>query len=227
MSEELWRVLQTLAVLDWKRYDGTTYALATVSIESAIRSRDGRENLIPSVPIEIPSLTPIVLYLNPSIPNPSTDSLIYTNTARETQIDTDWLRLVFAFSVMLFARKRNFGDHQNIANWFALTPRLFAAVQLEAKSDIDSIVSKRVGFASEGRERWTSKSWQNFAAIIISVKCQGKWPMTWIHPPSLGKCGMSNFPHYVFDLIRPNKCENIFSNRVTRMGAGRSHGITP
>lgn len=33
----------------------------TVSMESAIRSRDWRLKLIPSVPMEIPSLTPMVL----------------------------------------------------------------------------------------------------------------------------------------------------------------------
>ena len=39
-------------------------AETTVSIESAIKSREGREYLIPEVPIEIPSLTPMVLKIN-------------------------------------------------------------------------------------------------------------------------------------------------------------------
>ena len=38
----------------------------TVSIESAIRSRDGSEKLMPSVPIEMPSETPIVLKRMPT-----------------------------------------------------------------------------------------------------------------------------------------------------------------
>ena len=42
---------------------------------SAIRSRDWSENDIPSVPIEIPSLTPIVLNRIPSIPAATTPSL--------------------------------------------------------------------------------------------------------------------------------------------------------
>ena len=41
-------------------------ACTTVSIESAIISLDGKEYLIPGVPIEIPSLTPIVLKINPT-----------------------------------------------------------------------------------------------------------------------------------------------------------------
>ena len=41
-------------------------ACTTVSTESAITSLDGRENRIPGVPIEIPSLTPIVLKTNPT-----------------------------------------------------------------------------------------------------------------------------------------------------------------
>eukprot|EP00287_Rhodomonas_sp_CCMP768_P028778 CAMPEP_0202838398 /NCGR_PEP_ID=MMETSP1389-20130828/49232_1 /ASSEMBLY_ACC=CAM_ASM_000865 /TAXON_ID=302021 /ORGANISM="Rhodomonas sp., Strain CCMP768" /LENGTH=78 /DNA_ID=CAMNT_0049514671 /DNA_START=28 /DNA_END=261 /DNA_ORIENTATION=- len=40
----------------------------TVSIESAIRSRDCSEYDIPSVPIEIPSDTPIVLKRYPTMP---------------------------------------------------------------------------------------------------------------------------------------------------------------
>ena len=35
-------------------------------MESAIISLDGREYLMPKVPIEIPSLTPIVLNINPT-----------------------------------------------------------------------------------------------------------------------------------------------------------------
>ena len=41
-------------------------ACTTVSIESAIISLEGSENRIPGVPIEIPSLTPIVLNTNPT-----------------------------------------------------------------------------------------------------------------------------------------------------------------
>ena len=40
----------------------------TVSIESAIRSRDCSEKLMPSVPIEMPSLTPMVLNRMPTRP---------------------------------------------------------------------------------------------------------------------------------------------------------------
>ena len=43
-------------------------ACITVSIESAMTSREGREKLIPSVPIEIPSETPIVLNRIPTNP---------------------------------------------------------------------------------------------------------------------------------------------------------------
>src|SRR5687768_4330077 len=47
----------------------------TVSIESAIKSRDCREYDIPSVPIEMPSLTPIVLNRMPTNPDACTPSL--------------------------------------------------------------------------------------------------------------------------------------------------------
>jgi len=40
-------------------------AWTTVSIESAIISLEGKEYRIPGVPIEIPSLTPMVLKINP------------------------------------------------------------------------------------------------------------------------------------------------------------------
>ena len=40
----------------------------TVSIESAMRSRDWSEKLMPSVPIEMPSLTPMVLNRMPTRP---------------------------------------------------------------------------------------------------------------------------------------------------------------
>jgi len=38
----------------------------TVSIESAIKSLEGNEKRIPGVPIEIPSLTPMVLKISPT-----------------------------------------------------------------------------------------------------------------------------------------------------------------
>ena len=41
-------------------------AWTTVSIESAIISLEGKEKRIPGVPIEIPSLTPIVLKISPT-----------------------------------------------------------------------------------------------------------------------------------------------------------------
>ena len=41
-------------------------ACTTVSTESAITSREGSEKRIPGVPIEIPSLTPIVLKIKPT-----------------------------------------------------------------------------------------------------------------------------------------------------------------
>jgi hypothetical protein len=44
------------------------WAPITVSIESAMRSRDWREYDIPGVPIEIPSDTPIVLKRMPTMP---------------------------------------------------------------------------------------------------------------------------------------------------------------
>ena len=50
-------------------------ACMTVSIESAITSREGSEKLIPSVPIEIPSLTPMVLKRIPTRPAAPTPSL--------------------------------------------------------------------------------------------------------------------------------------------------------
>src|SRR5437868_2447787 len=46
----------------------------TVSIESAIRSRDWSEYDMPSVPIEMPSLTPIVLNRMPTMPAAITPS---------------------------------------------------------------------------------------------------------------------------------------------------------
>mmetsp|Transcript_33778 Transcript_33778/g.58381 ORF Transcript_33778/g.58381 Transcript_33778/m.58381 type:complete len:239 (+) Transcript_33778:1118-1834(+) len=52
----------------------------TVSMESAIRSRDWREKLIPSVPIEIPSETPTVLKRYPTIPASCTP--VFTSPAK-------------------------------------------------------------------------------------------------------------------------------------------------
>ena len=48
------------------------WAHMTVSIESAIRSRDCSEKLMPSVPIEMPSLTPMVLKRMPTRPAAAT-----------------------------------------------------------------------------------------------------------------------------------------------------------
>ena len=50
------------------------WACMTVSIESAMMSRDGSEKLMPSVPIEMPSLTPMVLNRMPTIPAAVTPS---------------------------------------------------------------------------------------------------------------------------------------------------------
>ncbi len=50
----------------------------TVSIESAIRSRDCREYDIPSVPIEMPSLTPTVLNRRPTSPAACTPSFTFS-----------------------------------------------------------------------------------------------------------------------------------------------------
>ena len=47
----------------------------TVSIESAIRSRDCSEKLMPSVPMEMPSLTPMVLKRIGTIPAARTPAL--------------------------------------------------------------------------------------------------------------------------------------------------------
>src|SRR5437016_10313825 len=47
-------------------------------MESAIRSRDCSEKLIPSVPIEMPSLTPIVLKRNPTSPATRTPSFTFS-----------------------------------------------------------------------------------------------------------------------------------------------------
>ena len=44
------------------------WAAMTVSMESAMRSRDWREKLMPSVPMEMPSLTPMVLKRMPTSP---------------------------------------------------------------------------------------------------------------------------------------------------------------
>ena len=44
-------------------------------MESAMRSRDCRENDMPSVPIDMPSLTPMVLYRMPISPAACTPSL--------------------------------------------------------------------------------------------------------------------------------------------------------
>ena len=55
-------------------------AWTTVSMESAITSREGNENRIPGVPIEMPSLTPIVLNIKPTTPLFMVPSL--TNFAR-------------------------------------------------------------------------------------------------------------------------------------------------
>lgn len=41
-------------------------ALTTVSIESAMISLETKENRIPSVPLDIPSLTPMVLNIKPT-----------------------------------------------------------------------------------------------------------------------------------------------------------------
>ena len=50
-------------------------ALITVSIESAIRSLDWSEKLMPSVPIDMPSETPMVLKRMPTSPASTTLSL--------------------------------------------------------------------------------------------------------------------------------------------------------
>ena len=50
----------------------------TVSIESAMRSRDWSENDIPSVPIDMPSDTPTVLKRIPLIPTASTPSFTFS-----------------------------------------------------------------------------------------------------------------------------------------------------
>ncbi|GAK51090.1 hypothetical protein U14_02332 [Candidatus Moduliflexus flocculans] len=50
-------------------------ARITVSIESAIISRDGSDDFIPSVPIEMPSLTPIVWKIRPTNPASCTPRL--------------------------------------------------------------------------------------------------------------------------------------------------------
>src|SRR5829696_8843762 len=49
----------------------------TVSMESAMRSRDCNEKLMPSVPIEMPSLTPIVLKRMPTQFEAATPSFTY------------------------------------------------------------------------------------------------------------------------------------------------------
>jgi hypothetical protein len=59
------------------------WACITVSIESAMMSRDGSEKLIPSVPIEIPSLTPIVLNRMPTRPAATTPTR--TSAARRSR----------------------------------------------------------------------------------------------------------------------------------------------
>ena len=50
----------------------------TVSMESAMRSRDCSEKLMPSVPIEMPSLTPMVLKRMPTRPAAATPSLTFS-----------------------------------------------------------------------------------------------------------------------------------------------------
>src|SRR6056297_2720230 len=58
-------------------------ALMTVSIESAIRSREGSEKLMPSVPIEIPSETPTLLNRIPTQSAATTPS--FTAPARSSR----------------------------------------------------------------------------------------------------------------------------------------------
>lgn len=50
----------------------------TVSMLSAIRSRDCSENDIPSVPIEMPSLTPMVLNRMPTMSAATTPSFTFS-----------------------------------------------------------------------------------------------------------------------------------------------------
>ena len=59
------------------------WARVTVSIESAIRSRDCSEKHMPSVPIEMPSLTPTVLKRRPFSPAACTPS--FTFAARSSR----------------------------------------------------------------------------------------------------------------------------------------------
>ena len=54
---------ETLASYHWARM--------TVSIESAMMSRDSSEHFMPSVPIEMPSLTPMVWKIRPTSPPPA------------------------------------------------------------------------------------------------------------------------------------------------------------
>ena len=64
----------------------------TVSIESAIRSRDGSEKLMPSVPIEMPSETPIVLKRIPTRPAATTPS--FTRAAEVVEVHVARVALV-------------------------------------------------------------------------------------------------------------------------------------
>jgi hypothetical protein len=58
----------------------------TVSIESAMRSRDGSEKLMPSVPIEIASETPIVLKRMPTRPAATTPSFTRAPRSRRCML---------------------------------------------------------------------------------------------------------------------------------------------
>ena len=58
----------------------------TVSMESAMRSRDCSEKLMPSVPIEIPSLTPMVLKRMPSRPAASTPCFTFAARSRRCML---------------------------------------------------------------------------------------------------------------------------------------------
>ena len=58
----------------------------TVSIESAMRSRDWSEKLMPSVPMEMPSLTPMVLKRMPTRPAAGTPSFTFVGEVVEVHV---------------------------------------------------------------------------------------------------------------------------------------------
>ena len=101
------------------------WACITVSIESAMMSREGSEKLIPSVPIEIPSLTPMVLNRIPTMPAAVTPSL--TTAASSPRCMLQVFPSYHMLAIPTWALSRSAGWRPGRGAWPARRPASGAA----------------------------------------------------------------------------------------------------